>query len=42
MKEGVKEFHIFAEPVVRELAPGLTANLWGYNGTSPGPTIEAV
>jgi hypothetical protein len=31
-----------AEPVVRELAPGMKANLWGYNGTSPGPTIEAV
>jgi FtsP/CotA-like multicopper oxidase with cupredoxin domain len=28
--------------VVRELAPGMKANLWGYNGQSPGPTIEAV
>jgi hypothetical protein len=28
--------------VVRELAPGMTANLWGYNGQSPGPTIEVV
>ena len=37
-----KEFHLVAEPVVRELAPGMTANLWGYNGQSPGPTIEAV
>jgi hypothetical protein len=27
---------------VRELAPGMKANLWGYNGSSPGPTIEAV
>ena len=42
MKDGWKEFHLIAEPVVRELAPGMTANLWGYNGTSPGPTIEAV
>jgi manganese oxidase len=42
MKDGVKEFHLVAEPVVRELAPGMKANLWGYNGTSPGPTIEAV
>ncbi|MGN6097158.1 MAG: multicopper oxidase family protein, partial [Bosea sp. (in: a-proteobacteria)] len=25
---------------VRE--PGMKANLWGYNGQSPGPTIEAV
>ncbi|MBW8832052.1 MAG: copper oxidase [Burkholderiales bacterium] len=42
MKDGVKEFHLVAEPVVRELAPGMKANLWGYNGTSPGPTLEAV
>ncbi|MES1161499.1 MAG: multicopper oxidase domain-containing protein, partial [Rhizobacter sp.] len=42
MKDGVKEFHFVAEPVVREIAPGMTARLWGYNGTSPGPTIEAV
>jgi hypothetical protein len=37
-----KEFHLVAEPVVRELAPGMKAHLWGYNGQSPGPTIETV
>jgi len=37
-----KEFHLVAEPVDREFAPGMTAHLWGYNGQSPGPTIEAV
>ena len=37
-----KEFHLVAEPVVRELAPGMKAHLWGYNGQSPGPTIEVV
>jgi len=42
MKDGVKEFHLVAEPVVREFAPGMTARLWGYNGQSPGPTIEVV
>ena len=42
MKDGVKEFHLVAEPVQREIAPGMTARLWGYNGQSPGPTIEAV
>ena len=42
MKDGVKEFHLIAEPVVREIAPGMKANLWGYNGQSPGPTIEVV
>ena len=42
MRDGVKEFHLVAEPVVREIAPGMRANLWGYNGQSPGPTIEVV
>jgi FtsP/CotA-like multicopper oxidase with cupredoxin domain len=42
MTNGWKEFHLIAEPVVRELAPGMKANLWGYNGQSPGPTIECV
>ena len=42
MTGGVKEFHLVAEPVERELGPGMTAYLWGYNGQSPGPTIEAV
>ena len=42
MKDGVKEFHLIAEAVVREIAPGMKANLWGYNGQSPGPTIEVV
>ncbi|HEY4407320.1 MAG TPA: copper oxidase, partial [Xanthobacteraceae bacterium] len=37
-----KEYHLVAEPVVREMAPGMQARLWGYNGQSPGPTIEAV
>jgi FtsP/CotA-like multicopper oxidase with cupredoxin domain len=42
MNKGVKEFHLVAEPVVREMAPGFKAHLWGYNGQSPGPTIEVV
>jgi manganese oxidase len=42
MRHGVKEFHLVAEPVVREMAPGMKAHLWGYNGQSPGPTIEVV
>jgi FtsP/CotA-like multicopper oxidase with cupredoxin domain len=42
MSQGVKEFHLVAEPVVREMAPGFKAHLWGYNGQSPGPTIEVV
>ncbi len=39
---GVKEFHLVAEEVEHEFAPGSRAKCWGYNGTTPGPTIEAV
>jgi len=42
LKNGAKEFHLIAEPVKREFAPGMVINCWGYNGQSPGPTIEAV
>ncbi len=40
--DGVKVYHLIAEPVRHEFAPGLMANCWGYNGSTPGPTIEAV
>lgn len=42
MNGNIKEFHLVAEPVERELAEGMIAYLWGYNGQSIGPTIEAV
>ncbi len=42
MDHGVKVFHLVAEQVKRELAPGMVINAWGYNGQTPGPTIEAV
>jgi FtsP/CotA-like multicopper oxidase with cupredoxin domain len=42
MENGVKVFHLVAEPVKREFAPGMIVNCWGYNGQTPGPTIEAV
>ena len=42
VRNGVKEFHLIAEPVQREFAPGTVVNCWGYNGQTPGPTIEAV
>lgn len=42
MNNGVKEFHLVAEPVEREVSPGFKVNMWGYNGQSPGPTIEVV
>jgi FtsP/CotA-like multicopper oxidase with cupredoxin domain len=42
MKDGVKEFHLVAEEFEHEFAPGCKAKCWGYNGTTPGPTIEVV
>ncbi len=42
MRNGVKEFHLVAEEFEHEFAPGCKAKVWGYNGTTPGPTIEAV
>lgn len=42
MRNGVKEFHLVAEEVDHEFAPGSRAKCWGYNGSTPGPTIEAM
>ncbi len=42
MDGDIKVFHLIAEPIQREFAPGFWVNCWGYNGSSPGPTIEAV
>jgi len=42
LDHGVKVFHLVAEKVKREIAPGMVINAWGYNGQTPGPTIEAV
>lgn len=42
MEGDVKVFHLIAEPICREFAPGFWVNCWGYNGSSPGPTIEAI
>jgi FtsP/CotA-like multicopper oxidase with cupredoxin domain len=38
--DGVKVFHLVAEPVDHELVSGLAIEAWGYNGRTPGPTIE--
>ncbi|NVI97475.1 copper oxidase [Myxococcus sp. AM009] len=40
--DNVKVFHLVAEEVEHEFAPGLNACCWGYNGRVHGPTIEAV
>jgi FtsP/CotA-like multicopper oxidase with cupredoxin domain len=39
---GVKVGHLVAQAVDHEFAPGMRAECWGYNGGTPGPTIEAV
>lgn len=39
VKKGVKHFELTAEPVKREILPGIYINGWGYNGTIPGPSI---
>lgn len=42
LNNGVKEFHLVAEEIEHEFGGGSRAICWGYNGTTPGPTIEAV
>ena len=42
MVHGIKVFHLIAEKVKKEIGPGMVVNAWGYNGQTPGPTIEAV
>ena len=42
MVDGVKEFYLTAGEFDHEFAPGCRARCWGYNGSTPGPTIEAV
>lgn len=37
---GVKEFTLRAQAVKREFLPGYFMDVWGYNGSLPGPTIE--
>ncbi len=37
---GVKVFHLIAEPVKQMVVPGRTFDLWGFNGSAPGPTIQ--
>lgn len=41
-KDGVKIGHLIPMPVKHSFAPGLDCEAWGYNGGTPGPTIECV
>ncbi len=40
VEDGWKVFRLRAEPVRREIVPGKIVDLWGYNGSAPGPTIQ--
>ncbi len=42
MVNGWKVFHLVAEEVDHEFAPGVKAKVWGYNGVMHGPTLEWV
>jgi len=37
---GTKVFHLIAEPVKQQIAPNKTLDVWGFNGSAPGPTIQ--
>ena len=40
MEGGTKIFKLKAEPLKQKIAPFKTIDLWGYNGSCPGPTIQ--
>lgn len=40
LENGVKVFHLVAEPVRQQILPNRTLDLWGFNGSAPGPTIQ--
>lgn len=42
VKDGVKEFKLIVEEVEYNMAPNTRVKAWGYNGSTPGPTIEVV
>jgi hypothetical protein len=40
LDNGVKVFNLIAEPVKQQITPGKTIDVWGFNGSAPGPTIQ--
>jgi manganese oxidase len=38
--DAAKEFHLYCRPTRREFLPGIYIDVWGFNGSMPGPTIE--
>jgi len=41
MKDGAKEFHLHCRHTRREFLPDMHFDVWGFNDSMPGPTIEA-
>lgn len=39
LQNGIKQFHLVAEPVEQTLMTGVTIRAWGYNGSTPGPVM---
>jgi hypothetical protein len=42
MKGDFKEFHLHCRPTRREFLPDMWFDVWGFNDSMPGPTIEGV
>ncbi len=43
MEKGIKVFQLTLDVIEQHtIAPGMVIKAWGYNGQTPGPTIEAV
>jgi FtsP/CotA-like multicopper oxidase with cupredoxin domain len=42
MDGAVKVFRLRAEPLQQKIVPFKMLNVWGYNGSCPGPTIQVI
>ncbi|MDQ2925457.1 MAG: copper oxidase [Acidobacteriota bacterium] len=40
MDGGVKVFHLISQVVRQQIAPNKIIDVWGFNGSAPGPTIQ--
>jgi FtsP/CotA-like multicopper oxidase with cupredoxin domain len=40
LDNGVKVFELTAHVMQRQIAPNKTIDVWGFNGSAPGPTIQ--
>ena len=40
MDAGVKVFHLVAQVVRQQIAPNKSIDVWGFNGSAPGPTFQ--